>query len=219
MWSHIIHWCLGVYIWKSEDVGYWGWCGRWFGLGRPASDHGLDTHISDVVVENTVCISECSWVWGSMGDCRWVQVSTGKYQKGLWHLSLMCNCWEMGECCCCIDMCECRWGHQWFIMSAFWWWATAGKHMQVSVLVDVMSLCWGRLTMTFLYYNIQLFKWMTWFYLWFLYISVFLKPISCWQYTHMPVGNVQELMLLHRCSSEGDDFICYIWFLLKPIIY
>jgi hypothetical protein len=45
----------GVYSWKSEDIGYWSWCGRWFGPGRSASDHGLDTHgFSDVVVENIV---------------------------------------------------------------------------------------------------------------------------------------------------------------------
>ena len=41
-------------------------------------------------------------------DCRWVQASTGKCWKGLWHLSLICCCWEMDECHCCIDMYECR---------------------------------------------------------------------------------------------------------------
>ena len=45
-----------------------------------------------------------------------------------------------------------------------------------------------------------------------LYITFFLQPITCWYWTPMLEANVDELMLLYRCSSERNDFISYTSF-------
>ena len=45
-----------------------------------------------------------------------------------------------------------------------------------------------------------------------LYITFFLQPITCWYWTLMLEANVDELMLLYRCSSERNDFISHTSF-------